>query len=73
MSTAELIHYWVTLSAAVLLVVSVVVMLIGAAHPVPSARGNRTMAVGVAALLAVVAAYLVYAATAITYVVVIRS
>lgn len=73
MNPLQLIHYWVSVGALVLALVSLVALIVGLCFPLKSKRGDRLVAVGVGVLLADVAVYLVYAATAITTVVVMRS
>lgn len=73
MSPLQLVHYWVSFGALLLGAAAAVNVFVGLAFPSRSKTGARLVRGGVAAMLSVVAIYLVYAATAVAYVVVMRS
>lgn len=73
MNSLQVIHYWVSASALVMLLVALLSTITGLTFPLRSKLGDRLVTWGVAGLVGTVAVYLVYAATAITTVVVMRS
>jgi len=73
MNPLQYVHYWVSFSALGLALVAALMLLAGILHPLHSRRGDSLVKIGVWTLLSTVAVYLIYAATAVTTVVVMRS
>jgi hypothetical protein len=72
-NTLQLIHWWMSGVSLSALGLAAVTLLVGICHPIKSSRGDKLVSAGAWSALVIVAVYLIYAATAITTVVVMRS
>lgn len=73
MTTLQLVHYWVSFAALMIGMGSAVLIIIGMCLPKVSTFGDACVKVGAVALVLIVAVYLAYCGTAVTYAVVMRS
>lgn len=73
MTTLQLVHWWVSMLSGVALVTACCCLVAGLLHPIRSKRGDKIVKFSVAGLIIVVVIYLVYAATVITTIAVMRS